>query len=236
MRRHPSLLGRLILIVLLFGAAFVVLRQGWIPARLSPLPVIDLARPNWLLVDWQLAELRTARDLCRRALKAPHIEAAPIADSPLKDGCGWINSVRVSAAGGAKASIDRLSCPAAAALALWMEHEVQPVAEALLGQRVAALHSLGSYACRNIVGNRFWKNMRSEHATANALDIAGFTLADGHQISVLKNWPANGAEAEFLRTVHRRACLYFRVVLGPEFNASHKDHFHFDRGWLWSCR
>lgn len=38
-----------------------------------------------------------------------------------------------------------------------------------------------------------------------------------------------GAEAAaFLRAVHGDACKTFETVLGPEANAAHKDHFHFD--------
>ncbi|MGI9478102.1 MAG: extensin family protein, partial [Hyphomicrobiaceae bacterium] len=32
------------------------------------------------------------------------------------------------------------------------------------------------------------------------------------------------------------ACHYFRVALSPAFNAAHRDHFHFDRGILWTCQ
>lgn len=50
--------------------------------------------------------------------------------------------------------------------------------------------------------------MRSEHATANAIDIAGFRLENGDSISVLKDWREQSREAMFLREVHRRACRY----------------------------
>ena len=61
-------------------------------------------------------------------------------------------------------------------------------------------------------------------------------LEGGDRISVLKHWKAGGKKAEFLRAVHSGACGYFRVALSPNFNAAHKDHFHFDRGSLWTCR
>jgi hypothetical protein len=34
--------------------------------------------------------------------------------------------------------------------------------------------------------------------------------------------------ALFMRAVHDEACKTFETVLGPEANAAHKDHFHFD--------
>jgi hypothetical protein len=83
---------------------------------------------------------------------------------------------------------------------------------------------------------------RSQHATADALDIAGFTLADGKSISVLRQWEADdaatvsGPEALFLREAHRGACRYFKGVLGPDYNAAHSDHFHLETGGYSMCR
>ena len=73
-------------------------------------------------------------------------------------------------------------------------------------------------------------------ATANAIDISGFRLASGERISVLRDWRGKGKKAEFLRAVHSGACSYFRVALSPEFNPAHRDHFHFVRGSLRTCR
>jgi hypothetical protein len=159
-------------------------------------------------------------------LKAPHIDAQPIADSPMKDGCGWSNGVRLVSAGGVRASFDKLTCETAVALALWLEHEVQPLAQEILGQRVSSIQSFGSFSCRNIVGNGMSRKVRSQHATANAADIGGFNLANGKLVSVRSHWKGEGAEGRFLRAVHARACSYFRVALGPNYNAAHRDHFH----------
>jgi hypothetical protein len=226
---------RIILMLLVVGGVALAFRQGVVPSWLNPLPAIDLAQANPWLVDWRLAALRYDSALCKRVLVAPHIEAQPIADNPLSKGCGWVNGVRMTRAGGAHASFDKISCQAAAALALWIEHEVQPLAQEILGQRVSSLQSFGTYSCRNIRGNPLWVDWRSEHATANALDIGGFNLADGKRISVAGHWRGTGNEARFLKAVHNRACRYFRVVLGPDFNEAHRDHFHFDRGPFLRC-
>jgi hypothetical protein len=225
--------------VLATGVA-LAFRQGLVPPLLNPLPPIDLAegRP-WLgdwLVDWRLAGIKRHASVCARTLKAPHIDAQQIADGPMQDGCGWANAVRLASAGGVRAPYDKLTCEMAVAVALWLEHEVQPLATELLGQRVATVRSLGSYSCRNIRGNAFWGHRRSEHATANAADIAGFTLADGRTVSVRKHWRGESAEARFLRQAHARACPYFRAALGPDYNAAHRDHFHLDRGPFARCR
>lgn len=235
-KRRLPILRLLLLLVLLLGIG-LAFRQGLVPARYSPLPALDLESPLPLVVDWQIAELRRDSELCSRVLVPPHIEAVAIRDNPLRNGCGWTNSVRVSSVGGARLPVDKLSCQAAAALSLWMVHEVQPLAQSIFGQRVASLQHMGTYSCRNIVGNPLWRNKRSEHATANAIDISSFTLEDGRRISVLRGWRRGGRpEAEFLRAAHEGACRYFRVALGPEFNRAHRDHFHFDRGILSTCR
>lgn len=228
---------RILLAGLIVGAISLVFRQGLLPAHLTPLPRLDLAHPMPLVVDWQLAELRYDRRLCREAIATPGIiKARQITDRPLKNGCGWINAVKMNSAGGASIGVGRVTCQAAAAFALWVQYVVQPEAQRYFGKRVVGISSLGTYSCRNIVGNSFWQDRRSEHATANAIDVAGFRLAGGDRISVLKHWRGSSKKAAFLRAVHSGACGYFRVSLSPEFNAAHKDHFHFDRGALWTCR
>jgi len=237
-KRRPirRLLWQVVLAAFVGAGAALLFRQGLIPSVLNPLPALDLAEEEPWLVDWRLAALRQDPQLCRRVLVQPQIVAEPIPDNPPKQGCGWQNSVRMTAAAGVHAAFDKATCETAAALALWLAHDVQPLAQELFGQRVTSLHSLGSYACRNIVGNALLKDIRSEHALANALDISGFTLAGGRQISVLQHWKGSGAEGRFLRAVHERACRYFHVVLGPDYNAAHQNHFHLDRGLFWRCK
>ncbi len=83
---------------------------------------------------------------------------------------------------------------------------------------------------------------RSRHATANALDIAGFTLANGKRISVLRQWQdadatnGPGPDALLLKEAHRGACRFFNGVLGPDYNAVHSDHFHLETGGYRMCR
>jgi hypothetical protein len=191
---------------------------------LSPLPALDLSVPNAWFVDWRIAELKRDKALCARVLRQPAITATPVRDNPIKDGCGWENAVRISSAGGASLSVGTVSCEVAAGIAMWMAHDVQPLAQEIFGSRVASVQQMGTYACRNIRGRRTWSDVRSEHAT------------NGRQISVLRHWSGAGVEARFLREVHARACRYFRVAIGPEFNALHRDHFHYDRGFLSRCK
>ena len=233
-RRHSF--ARVLLAGLVAVSAFAAFWLGLVPARLSPLAPLSLDEPDNWFVDLRLAALRRDKELCKAVLKAPHIAATPIADRPISKGCGWTNAVRISAVAGARMPIESLTCETAAALTLWLEHEGEPLANELLGRQVASEPHTGAHARRNIIGSKYWGSFRSQHALANAIDIAGFSLEDGRRISVLKDWPGDPAQARFLRQVRDRACHYFRVVLSPEFNEAHRDHFHFDRGFLWRCR
>jgi hypothetical protein len=227
---------RVLLFVLVASGTALAFRQGLVAPVINPLPEIDLARRGAWLLDWQLAGIKRYPSACARTLRAPHIEAQQIPDSPVKDGCGWSNAVRLTSAGGVHAAFDKVTCELAVALALWLEHEVQPLAVELLGQRVASVQSYGSYACRNMVGNPLLGRFRSQHAYANAVDIRGFTLADGRSIGVRAHWRHDSAEGGFLHRAHLSACRYFRVALGPDYNDAHRDHFHLDRGPFSGCR
>ena len=56
-------------------------------------------------------------------------------------------------------------------------------------------------------------------------------LADGRRISILDDWDGGDKqERAFLRTVQASACKRFGTVLGPDYNAAHRDHFHLERG------
>lgn len=236
MRRFARILSRFLLVTLVALGVVAGFWLGLVPQRLSPFSPLSLSEPAQWFLDPRLAALRRDPMLCRAVLQAPFIEASPIPDRPYKDGCGWLNGVRIETVAQAKLVVPTISCEMAAALALWMEHEVQPQAQAMLASRVSAIEHMGTYSCRNVVGSATWGAFRSQHATANALDIAGFVLEDGRQISVLRDWTTQAREGQFLREVHLRACRYFRVAIGPEHNAAHQNHFHYDRGLLRSCR
>ena len=68
----------------------------------------------------------------------------------------------------------------------------------------------------------------SEHAFGNALDMAAFTLADGHKITVKDGWHGTPEEQGFLHDVQGAACDRFSTVLAPGSNAYHEDHIHVD--------
>ncbi|MGI9405697.1 MAG: extensin family protein, partial [Hyphomicrobiaceae bacterium] len=194
----PNTLKLLAFIFLIFGIV-VVLRHGYVPARYSPFTTVNLDDPSGWFLDWRIAQLADDRPTCRRILKRPNIMASPVRDRGQRGTCGWTNAFRVSQAGGAAvAGAPTLECPEAAAVALWMQHAVQPAAEKFLASRVTRINTAGSYNCRNIrggIGNYF--DILSEHARANALDVTGFRLANGQTVSVLRDWRKGGKKAKF---------------------------------------
>jgi hypothetical protein len=124
-------------------------------------------------------------------------------------------------------------------LALWERHTLQPAAQRHFGARLVRIEHAGSYACRNI--NHAATGRLSRHATANALDVSAFSIAGGRRASVLRDWAATDANgfapsAAFLRDARDGACRFFNGVLGPQYNAAHRDHFHLDRGSWGTCR
>ncbi|MGV3574222.1 MAG: extensin family protein [Devosia sp.] len=120
------------------------------------------------------------------------------------------------------------NCEMATALVDWAD-DIDAYAKAALDSDLAALQTGTSYMCRARVGGA--EQFTSEHGFANAIDVVGFTLADGRSIGVKDDWlPATTPEAKLLRQSHGAACGKFTTVLGPEANADHEDHLHVDLG------
>lgn len=126
-----------------------------------------------------------------------------------------------------------VTCGMMAAL-YWYEAELQRLAREHLGTTVARIDQLGTYACRNVNGARTGR--RSRHATANAIDLAGFRLADGRTVSILKDRGKDTPQGRFLAEARDEACRFFNVVLSPDHNAPHASHFHLDLGGFRMCR
>jgi hypothetical protein len=119
-----------------------------------------------------------------------------------------------------------LACPIVSALDRWLAGSVQPAAQRWFGARVVEIRQISAYSCRGMNGNS--RAHISEHAFGNALDIAGFTLADGRHVSVKDGWKGMPEEQGFLRDVQAAACQQFSTVLAPGSNVYHYDHIHVD--------
>ena len=119
-----------------------------------------------------------------------------------------------------------LTCPLVSALDRWVSEGVQPAALHWFGIQVTEIMQIGSYSCREMVGSG--TSSMSEHAFGDALDIAGFTLADGRKITVKDGWHGTPEEQGFLHDVQLYACETFTTVLAPGYNVYHYDHMHVD--------
>lgn len=234
-----------ILVVLLIVGGIVQAIYAFSRSRPQDMPwtELDLAHPVGLFTGRKLAGLRNDGGRCVAMLEAvgDRFTALP----PRRDGeqCGYDHAVRI---GGDPRYVPQglgVACPVAAALVLWEREVVQPAALRLLRSRVVRIDHFGSYSCRRIYGRDAgnW----SEHATASAVDIAGFRLEDGSRITIVGDWDGTGeraqARARFLRQVRDGACTLFSTVLSPDYNAAHRDHLHLDQaergalGWR-GCR
>jgi hypothetical protein len=143
--------------------------------------------------------------------------------------CGIDRPLKVAAMESGTVSIGpvaMLGCPVTAAVNGWLGEAVQPAALAWFGVPITEVKQISAYSCRprnNEAGERL-----SEHAFGNAIDVAGFTLADGRKITVKHDWTlGDDATRSFLREIFAAACERFKTVLGPGVKY-HGDHFHLD--------
>jgi hypothetical protein len=179
--------------------------------------------------SWPDATTAAARAACDGLLKGRTIEATPLPPIGGPDSCGAPAPVRVTrVAGVAIVPPATLTCTMAAELSDWITGSLQPIAARDLGTRVTAIHDASDYVCRtrnHIAGAKI-----SEHAKANALDMASFDYA----AKVAPGWAQwlgpNGkpAKGSFVAHVRDGACLTFTTVLGPGSDVYHGDHFHLD--------
>lgn len=208
-----------------------------------PWTKLDLARPVGAFTRIKIAALHGEGRRCRALLTRSGISYAAVPQRIEGPQCGLADGVRFEADGAetiayAPAGL-ATSCPVAAALALWEWHVVQPAALRRFGRRIVRIDTFGSYNCRRVYGRATgdW----SEHARANAVDVAAFRLDDGRTVSVAADWHDTGARGRFLHDVRDGACRLFTDTLSPDYNAAHRDHLHLDEaargGFGWhACR
>lgn len=180
-------------------------------------------------------ETPQAYRMCLADLSHFGVKCQPLPDRAFANGCSATHAVKLLAIGIPITNLGAVKCRLALPLTEWVQQVVQSTARDRLGSRVVKIESYGSFACRpinDVAGNRL-----SEHGQADAVDIAAFDLADGRRVTVKEGW--NGPDERvraFLHQLHAGACQRFDVVLGPDANAYHQDHFHFDMGGGRYCR
>ncbi len=179
---------------------------------------------------------------------------------PLAEGqCGERSPLEITALnGGDKVEFSQtvtMNCKTATAVAGFAD-AASKIARDIYGSPIKTMVTGPGYQCRR--RNRAREGKLSEHSFANAIDITAFKLEDGTTISVEEHWPhmttasvaqegagaeveagaepkdpverAGNKEAEFLARSHAKACEMFTTVLGPDADAAHRTHFHFDLG------
>lgn len=169
---------------------------------------------------------------CFAELSRAGIRYNPLPDRDYGGGCLVAGSVQLLDIGVPVTGLKAMRCPLAEKFSAWVRHGVAPAAREILGSDLVRVETYGTYACRGIVGGGARSAGRlSEHGLANAVDVAAFILSDGRRISVLNDWRSPDPRVrDFMMVIHRSACRRFRTVLGPNYNAAHHNHFHFDLG------
>jgi len=218
------------------GAAIGVTLYGQLPSHWKPWTPLRVDEPVGPYTEMKLARLKTDYFSCQTFLRASGIAHEDVGEKAAPGECGWRRAVRIDQSRYPYSAPQPLiaRCPLAAALAIWEAQALSPAAETHFGEAIAAIEHYGVYNCRRV--NNAADGPYSEHAFANAIDIAGFRLESGRHVSVLRDWGDDTPEGAFLRDVHAGGCDVFRGVLGPDADAAHRDHFHFDMGRWNYCR
>ncbi|BBB13031.1 extensin family protein [Sphingopyxis sp. FD7] len=171
---------------------------------------------------------------CAFDLKQAGVRFTPLPDQDHGGGCSSIDSVKLLDVGVPVSGLGPMTCPLARNFAAWAQYAVKPAARRYFGTEVVKIETFGTYSCRNIYGGR--SGRLSQHAYSNAIDVSGFVLADGRRVLLSGGWRGDVASQDFLRALHKSACRRFGTVLGPDYNAAHHDHFHFDMSGNGYCR
>ena len=163
---------------------------------------------------------------CLAGLKSKSVRFAGLPSKSFDGGCRMIDTIKLMDFGTPTTNLGAMTCPLASSFTDWARYAVAPAAKQYLGSEVVKIETMGTFNCRAVNGSRSGK--LSEHAFANAVDVSAFVLRDGRRVSVLNGWRGSPEERAFLRRLHQSACKRFGTVLGPDYNAAHANHFHFD--------
>lgn len=220
--------------VLLVAVALGLVGWWLLPRQYNPFSPLALDDPAGRLTQFKLRRLNPTQchTLLEEANRRGWIASRQVADSG--GPCPLQQVVRVANFGSVRLSSSFLaSCPLALSSALFIHQRARPLAVNLMHSELLQVDHVGSFACRNIYHRQ--NAPLSEHATADALDISGFRLADGRRITVAQGWqqPATGP---WLHAVLSASCGYYGNGLGPNYNAAHRTHFHLGMRGYGLCR
>jgi hypothetical protein len=158
---------------------------------------------------WSETQVIAALRECIRLL-APIAAEVEVSEPLKQDQCGTPAPVVVRRIGSGANKVEIsppavVNCPMVVRLHAWVEKALQPAAQEAFGARIARLRGASGYACRNRVGSHFHADRLSEHAFANAIDIAGFITTDGRTIDVAGSWGPTVRDQEAQRVAAARA-------------------------------
>ena len=168
---------------------------------------------------------------CFADLSREGIRFSPLPDRDYGGGCSLIGSVQLIDIGLPVTGIKGMRCGVARAFVGWARNAIAPAAHQMLGSEVVRVETMGTYACRNVVGRSGRPAKLSGHASGNAIDVSAFILRDGRRISIERDWRSSDPQVHaFLQTIRKSACKRFGTVLSPDYNAAHYNHLHLDMG------
>lgn len=205
-----------------------------LPDRLKPWTPLHPDDPPSVLTRWKLSSLSADPQACRAFLREAGLSWQEVPDRREGEFCAIEDTVRLAPGSlGLVPNVPIMRCPVAAGMVIWRRHGLEPLARSVMGAELDTITHIGTYNCRRQRGNR--SGMPSQHATANAIDITGFSFKDAPPAQLPEGWGGSDRQATFLRLAQEEACQVFKVVLGPDSNAAHAGHFHMDLGPFWSC-
>lgn len=200
-----------------------------IPAEHLPWKPLAVVDPVGAATKAKAARAGDDPAACRAVLARGGISFDEAHETASGDFCSVSDSLLLTGGAAPLTPADApMTCRQALAFAIWERQVVQPAAFDHLGQAVVGVVHYGTYSCRRIYAQS--EGPPSEHASANALDVAGFRLADGETVWVEQSWADPGPKGAFLRQVRDDACRVFITVLSPDYNAAHANHLHLDMG------
>ncbi|EQA1664994.1 extensin family protein [Enterobacter bugandensis] len=225
--------GKTLLIIFILGA-IATAGYRWLPSYYNPFTPLNLDDPPGRITQYKLRRLtpEACASLLAQANQKNLIRTLAVADSGGE--CPLNNVVRVRDFGPVSLNGSFLaSCPLALSSALFVSQQARPLTKRFTGSELTRIEHLGSFACRNIYHRPDAR--RSEHATAEALDIAAFRLANGERVTVLNGWKSAKTQP-WLKALLAASCGYYGNGLGPEYNAAHASHFHLGMRGFGLCR
>ena len=245
MKRDVADFWNLLWEVALGLAACFALLNAYAPHQDLPWKPLDLNQPIGAATEGKVAdfeiqrlasaeEIKAVTDACMTKLRQAGVQVERAQDRDDGGFCIVRGAVRITGGDVTPLAPSNIvmQCPMAMRYVIWDRQVLRPAAQRVFGTEVKSVQNYGSYSCRRIYGQTSPDARPSEHARANALDVAGVTLEDGRAITVANDWNGTGRTgsdgAVFLKALRAGACRAFSTVLSPDYNEAHGDHLHLD--------